>query len=213
VSERVIEPPAVAPASSGEAGEAARVAARAFHMMGPDAEHGWSSQDAIAWEGLLDVSRRLRRGAEHVLADRCDMSISMLGITGRLSRAPALTLRQTALAESMGLSLSRVSRVIDILEQREVLERHSCPADARATNITLTSLGADLTTRAQHELFTYVQSAFFDRLEPGEVATLAAVFTRLLDLPPAPPEDGCGAGAGSSPARLNGHQRVRRGRE
>ncbi len=196
MSERVIEHPPTPPASSGppgDGGEAARVAARAFHMMGPDAERGWSSQDAIAWEGLLDISRRLRRGAEHVLADRCDMSISMLGITGRLSRAPALTLRQTALAESMGLSLSRVSRVIDILEQRAVLERHSCPSDARASNVTLTSLGVELTARAQHELFAYVQSAFFDTLEPGEVAMLAAVFTRLLDLPAAPPEDGCGA--------------------
>ncbi len=193
MSERVIEHPSAGPAADPSSGEAARVAARAFHMMGADAERGWSSQDAIAWEGLLDVTRRLRRGAEHVLADRCDMSISMLGITGRLSRAPARTLRQTALAEAMGLSLSRVSRVIDMLEQREVLERHSCPSDARATNVTLTSLGVDLTARAQHELFTFVQSAFFDTLEPDEVATLAAVFTRLLDLPPAPPEDGCGA--------------------
>ncbi len=196
MSERVIEHP-VAPSppsgSSGDAGEAARVAARAYFMMGPDAERGWSTQDAIAWEGLLDVSRRLRRGAEQILADRCDMSISMLGITGRLSRAPAMTLRQTALADSMGLSLSRVSRVIDILEQREVLARRTCPSDARATNVTLTDVGLEQTERAQHELFSYVHGAFFDRLEPGEVATLAAVFARMLDLPPAPAEDGCGA--------------------
>ena len=169
------------------------MAQRAFHMMGPDAEREWSGEDAIAWEGLLDVTRRLRRGAEQLLADRCDMSISMLGITGRLSRAPSLTLRQTALAESMGLSLSRVSRVIDMLEQRGVLERHSCPADARATNVTLTAEGMELTARAQHELFSYVQGSFFDTLEPGEVSVLAAIFTRMLDLPAAPPEDGCGA--------------------
>lgn len=195
MSERLAENRSTTSAPPGctDAGEAARVAQRAFHMMGPDAEREWSGEDAVAWEGLLDISRRLRRGAEHVLAERCEMSISMLGITGRLSRAPALTLRQTALAESMGLSLSRVSRVIDMLEQREVLERRACPADARATNVTLTSQGQELTATAQHELFTYVQSSFFETLEPGEVGVLAAIFTRLLDLPPAPPEDGCGA--------------------
>lgn len=160
--------------------EAERVAARAVHMMGDDAERSWSSTDSIAWEGLLEISRTLRRGAEHVLIDRFGLTLSMLGITGRLLHAPNRTLRQTDLADAMGLSVSRVSRVIDALEERGLLERQNCPSDARATNIVLTDAGAALTTRTQHELFGFVQAAFHDRLEADELATLAAVFTRLL---------------------------------
>jgi len=171
-------------AASPAADEASRVAARAFHMMGPDAERELAGEEAMAWEGLLEVARRLRRGAEDVLVERFDLSISMLGITGRLSRADQRTLRQTALADAMGLSLSRVSRVIDLLEKRALVERRTCPADARATNVTLTRQGSALTAQAQHELFAFVRAGFFDSLEPGEVATLAAVFMRLLNAPP-----------------------------
>jgi DNA-binding MarR family transcriptional regulator len=196
MSDRVLEGPSAATGAAQAppaASEAARVAARAFHMMGPDAEHEWVGDQAIAWEGLLDVTRRLRRGAEQVLLDGFDLSISMLGIMGRLSLAPGRTLRQTALAEAMGLSLSRVSRIIDMLEQRGILERRTCPADARATNVTLTRQGVTLTKRAQQELFLFVQGAFFDHIEADELSTLAAVFTRLLNLAPGAPEDTCGA--------------------
>ena len=75
-----------------------------------------SADEAIAWEGLLELSRRFRRSAENLLAAEGDLSISMLGITGCLVRAERRMLRQTELAEAMGLSLSRVSRVIDLLE-------------------------------------------------------------------------------------------------
>jgi DNA-binding MarR family transcriptional regulator len=173
------------------AGVAAHVAARAFHMMGPAAEQEWTGTEPIAWEGLLEVARQLRRGAEEVLIETFDASISMLGITGRLSRAPKRTLRQTELADAMGLSLSRVSRVIDLLEQRRLVQRRACPTDARATNVTLTRQGAALTARAQRALFSYVQAAFFGRLEPSEVETLAAVFARLLDAEPIAPGRAC----------------------
>ncbi len=171
-----------APVASSPVGddELGRIAARAFHMMGPQAERSFSDVDAMAWEGLVEVHRRFRRSAEAALADEDDLGVSMLGIMGRLSRAEQATLRQTALAEAMGLSLSRVSRLVDALEQRGFVERRACPSDARATNITLTKRGATVTERAQHRLYTFVQSAFFDQLEPDEVATLATIFTRLI---------------------------------
>jgi DNA-binding MarR family transcriptional regulator len=166
---------------SPAATDASQVAARALHMMGADAEREWTADEAIAWEGLLEVARRLRRDAEHLLLADAELTISMLGITGRLSRAPAGTLRQSALADAMGLSVSRVSRVIDLLEERGLVRRRPCPADARATNVTLTRRGRTLTAHAQRNLFAFVQSAFCDQLQPGEAAVLGAVFTRLLD--------------------------------
>lgn len=177
-----VSEPATEPVTETAAG---RVAARALHMLGVDAERGAGAAELLAWEGLLDVARGLRRGAEELLAEGFDLSISMLGITGRLARAPARTLRQTALADAMGLSLSRVSRVIDLLEARGLVERRPCPSDARATDVTLTRKGATLTTRAQHRLFGYVRSAFLERLQPAEVELLAALFTRLLNDPAA----------------------------
>ncbi len=173
--------PAACPGPAPAEAQATAVAARAVHMMGRRTQSAWHAQEAMAWEGLLEVARRLRRAAEELLLERFELSISMLGVIGRLALADERTLRLTQLAQAMGLSLSRVSRVIDLLEQRGLLERRTCPSDARATNVMLTDRGSELTERAQRELFAFVQDAFVELLEPEETSTLAAVFTRIID--------------------------------
>ena len=150
-------------------------------MMGAHARDAWASDEAMAWEGLLEVARRLRRGAEELLLERYELGVSMLGVTGRLALADDHTLRQTALAEAMGLSLSRVSRVIDLLEQRALVVRGTCPSDARATNVTLTREGAAVTARAQRDLFAFVRDAFVAYATPAELHTLAGVFARIIE--------------------------------
>ena len=164
------------------------VTARAGYMMGTNVDTGWSAEQAAAWEGLLELGRRLRRDAESVLEERHDLGVSMLGIMGRLERAPTRTLRQTDLAEAMGLSLSRISRVIDVLEKRELVKRVPCPSDARATNVTLTPAGRRRTATAQDTIHDFVQRAFLTRLDDDEIALLGRVFTRLITEDPPGPE-------------------------
>ncbi len=161
-----------------------RAAARAVQLLGPDAEGSWTDDDALAWEGLFELSRRLRRQAEDVLSRDEDRSVSMFGIMGRLVRSPHMALRRTVLTEATGLSISRVPRIVDMLVARELVERHACPTDARGTNITATLRGRERTARAQHRLFEFVQQAFAGRLTPDEMATLARVFARLLATAP-----------------------------
>lgn len=159
--------------------ELARITARAGHMMG-DGAAGWTVDQAVAWEGLLELGRRLRRRADDMLARDFELSVSMLGIMGRLARANGGALRQNALAEAMGLSVSRASRVIDLLESRGLVVRTQCPADARATDVALTEAGARRATAAQAAVFAEVSGAFAERMTAEETATLARVFARLL---------------------------------
>ena len=159
--------------------DVATIGARALHMMGVGART-IDADAAIAWEGMLELVRRRRREAEELLAGQHDLSVSMLGATGRLALAPGQTLRQMALADAMGLSVSRTSRVIDLLEQRGLVTRRPCPSDARATNVVLTADGAARTARAQAALHRLVRATFLDRLDAGETAALAAIVRRLL---------------------------------
>lgn len=157
------------------------IAARAGYMMGENVDRAWSDERAVAWEGFLELHGRLRRGAEARLEEAAGLSVSALGVMGRLALAEQRTLRQVELAAAMGLSISRVSRIVDALEGRGLLERRPCPADARATNVTLTEAGARLTRSAQDALFEFVQASFAERLSEEETATLASVFARLLN--------------------------------
>ena len=166
--------------TSTDDGRMAAVTARAGYMMGENVDRSWSADHARAWEGFLELSRQLRRAADGVLGPVEGLTISTLGIMGRLARAESRTLRQTDIAEAMGLSFSRISRLIDTLEARGLVERHPCPTDARAVNVTLTADGQTLARSAQDAVFAFVEDRFFATLDDAEIATLADVFTRLI---------------------------------
>jgi DNA-binding MarR family transcriptional regulator len=80
----------------------------------------------------------------------------------------------------MGLSLSRVSRIVDILEGRGLVERRASSTDARATNAHLTRKGLVLVRKAQASAAAVIRRRFLDPLESGEARILASVFARLM---------------------------------
>jgi DNA-binding MarR family transcriptional regulator len=98
---------------------------------------------------------------------------------GRLAAAPQRRLRLSALASESGLSLSRVSRIVDLLEARELVQRRPCGDDARAVEAHLMPAGLSLTRAAQASHFASVSKRFFDELGPDELRVLAEVFGRF----------------------------------
>jgi DNA-binding MarR family transcriptional regulator len=157
------------------------VATRAAYFLGGEGVARLSPQQALAFTGLLEVGRRLTRELEGELEVAHGLSFSALGLLGRMAAAERGTLRLTTLAQDMGLSLSRVSRVVDALEGNGLLERVQCPADARATNAQLTRAGLVLVREAQATHRAGVRRRFFEKLSEEQVGVLAAAFTALLD--------------------------------
>jgi DNA-binding MarR family transcriptional regulator len=139
----------------------------------------WSEEYAGAWLGLLGTHRRLTRELDAELESAHGLTLSGLELLVRLASAPDRALRLSKLATEAGLSLSRVSRIVDTLEQRGLVERHACPADGRAINALLTAAGLELARRAQATHLAAVRQRFFDRLDEREIATLAEVFARF----------------------------------
>ncbi len=139
----------------------------------------WTATHADAWIGLLETHKQLTRALDHELTVRHGLSLSALELLARLAAADDRQLHLTALAAASGLSLSRVSRIIDTLQRRELVDRLTCPSDARAVHAKLSDAGLDLVIEAQSTHFASVQAAFFDQLDDGEIATLARVFGRF----------------------------------
>ena len=139
----------------------------------------WSDLHADAWIGLLQTHRRLTRELDAELEKRHGLTLSSLELLGRLA-ADDRRLRLTMLADQTGLTLSRISRIVDSLEERGLVERRPCPADGRAINAHLTDGGLALVRAAQRTHFDGVNRRFFERLEVREeIAALAAIFNRL----------------------------------
>jgi DNA-binding MarR family transcriptional regulator len=149
------------------------------YVVGENGLARWSDTHADAWIGLLETHKRLTRTLEAELEARHGLSLSGLELLGRLAASELRCLRLSPLASAAGLSLSRVSRIVDLLEGRGLVERHPDAEDARAVEAHLTEEGLAITREAQATHFAAVQQRFFDQLSAGELEALAAVFGRF----------------------------------
>jgi DNA-binding MarR family transcriptional regulator len=149
------------------------------YVVGDDGLTRWSETHAVAWIGLLETHKRLTRALDAELEAEHGLTLSGLEVLGRLAAAPGRWLRLSDVAAATGLSLSRISRIVDALCARGLVERHSSRSDARAVDAHLTDAGLALARAAQATHFASVQERFFDQLGPAELAMLAQVFGRF----------------------------------
>ncbi len=156
------------------------------HVLGSDGLARWREPHAGAWLGLLQAHRQLTRELESLLESRFGLSLSGLELLGRLAAADGRRMRLSELAAATGLTLSRISRIVDTFERRALVERRACPDDGRATNAWLTDAGLALVREAQAAHVSDVQRVFFDPLSPDELETLARAFATLAGTAVAP---------------------------
>jgi DNA-binding MarR family transcriptional regulator len=149
------------------------------YVLGEDGLATWSDLHSDAWIGLLETHKKLTRALDAELEAEHGLSLSALEVLGRLAAAEGRSLRLSELASACGLSLSRISRLMDALETRGLVERRVVPSDARAVNGHLTEAGLDLVRRAQSSHFASVQRRFFEQLSGEEIQLLASVFSRF----------------------------------
>jgi DNA-binding MarR family transcriptional regulator len=154
-----------------------------------------------AWIGLLQAHSELTRGLDAALSARHGLSFSSYEVLSRIAHAEGGQLRMSVLAERSQLSLSRVSRVIDALEQRGLVARRSCATDSRVVHATITDAGRALVAEAQETFFEVVEERFLARLTCDEVGQLGSLLARLVQAPlgSACPgaQEAAGAGSGA----------------
>lgn len=153
------------------------------YVIGDDGLARLRETDADAWFGLQRVHRELTRNLDAALDERYGLSLSSLELLGRLAASEQHKRRLSRVAQDIGLSLSRVSRIVDSLQRRGLVERRPYPGDTRATDACLTAAGLALVQEAQACHLADVQAAFLGRLSESELRTLGEVFGRLLGQP------------------------------
>jgi DNA-binding MarR family transcriptional regulator len=149
------------------------------YALGEDGLAQWSDTYADAWIGMLETHKRLTRALDAELEAAHGLSLSALEALARLAGAEERRLRLSGLASACGLSLSRISRIVDALEARGLVERGSLESDGRAVEARLTDEGLALVRAAQASHVESVQEKFFAQLSEPEIETLAQVFSRF----------------------------------
>jgi DNA-binding MarR family transcriptional regulator len=142
-------------------------------------DRGWTPAEADAWIGLLETHKRITRALDAELDAAHGLGLSTLELLSRLAAAGDAWPRLSVLAGETGLSLSRVSRHMDALEKRGLVQRRKCETDSRAVEAHLTDAGARVVAEAEAAHAEAVREQFLSRLSGDEAATLARVFARF----------------------------------
>ena len=89
-------------------------------------------------------------------------------------------LRMSELAEAVLLTRSGLTRLVDRLERRGLVERHKCRSDARGFFAVLTEEGLRRFDEALPTHLAGVRRLFLGLLEPDELERLGAIWKRIV---------------------------------
>jgi DNA-binding MarR family transcriptional regulator len=139
------------------------------------------SRVPAAWTGMVRVHERIMHELDAELERTHDLSLAEFDVLLQLSEAPDRRMRMADLAEAVLLTRSGVSRLVDRLESRGLVERARCPSDARGLNASLTDAGAERLAEAAVTHLEGLRARFTDRLSAEDVSRLESIWEQIGD--------------------------------
>jgi DNA-binding MarR family transcriptional regulator len=144
-----------------------------------------TDRELAAWRGLLKAHSQLVATLDEELEREVGLPLGSYEVLLHLADAPDGSLRMGDLADHLLLSRSGLTRLIDRLVSRGVVERHSCPDDRRGTYARLTPDGRKLLATARPTHLRGVREHFLEHLAEGDLDRLAEIWDRVTTASPA----------------------------
>jgi DNA-binding MarR family transcriptional regulator len=138
------------------------------------------ADEQAAWVGFLAAHSEILRALDAGLISEFGLSLSALEVLARIARASEGGLRMSELAQSALLSPSRVSRIVDLLQERHLVQRSTCPSDSRGVFALITPDGHELTSRALQWHWGQVRERFFQQLSEQQIKELGTIWQSVL---------------------------------
>lgn len=133
-----------------------------------------------AWRGLLRVHADLVRELDAELELEHGLPLSSYEVLLHLHDAPGRRLRMNELADSVLLTVSGITRVVDRLVRDGLVARERCETDRRGLNAVLTDAGVEAFLAARCTHLRGIRERFLSRLDRTEQERLSAIWDTLL---------------------------------
>jgi DNA-binding MarR family transcriptional regulator len=140
-----------------------------------------------AWRSYLQSHASILRELDAQLVAGHGMTTRDYEVLLYLAQAPDRRLPMSSLATSTMLTRSGITRLVDGLVERGLIERVSCRSDARISYAHLTERGYQKLREAGCTHIAGIQRLFLEHFSEEEISQLASLLSRLP-----------GAGAGGS---------------
>lgn len=133
-----------------------------------------------AWEALLNARTRLMRTfAQHDVWG--SVTMREYDVLYTLRKGPMSGLRLNQLNDGVLLSQPSLSRMVDRMEQRGLVERHPAPDDARGILVALTQQGRDIQREVGRRHARQVTAHVGGALDDAELRELQRLCDRLAN--------------------------------
>lgn len=133
-----------------------------------------------AWRGLLRVHACVLKAVDAELEATHRLPLTSYEVLVQLSSTPDHRMRMCDLADSVSLSRSGMSRLVDRLERDGLIARAACTADARGAFAVLTDAGRELLEAARPTYRAGIRRRFLGRCSEDELRQLAELWERVL---------------------------------
>ncbi len=135
---------------------------------------GPSRRDAqlAPWRAFLRAHARVERRLDEDLRSRHGLSLQEYETLLHLAESPERRLRMGRLADSLLLSKSGVTRLVDRLVDDRLVERTSCTSDARGAEATLTELGLSRLRAAAPTHLAGIREYFVSVIDAADLAVV-----------------------------------------
>jgi len=138
-----------------------------------------TERELRAWKGLLRTHALLTKELDAELERGHGISLSSYEVLLHLSHAEHGRMRMSELADSVVLSRSGLTRLVDRLEREGLIERCACPSDARGFNACLTDAGRERFAAAQGTHLEGVRRRFIAYIDGAQQDVLGDVWERI----------------------------------
>ena len=137
-------------------------------------------EELAAWRGFLRVHAALFKELDAELQGEHGLPLSSYEVLLTLDSAPEGEMRMSDIADSVLLSRSGLTRLVDRLERDGLLERRECTTDKRGANAAITDEGRRRFRAARETHLGGVRARFLEPLGPDELRRLAETWERIL---------------------------------
>jgi DNA-binding MarR family transcriptional regulator len=144
------------------------------------AETRWLNANQLhAWRSFLLAYARVVQHLNDDMQATSDMPLTWYDVLVHLSEAPDGTLCMTDLAESVFISRSGLTRLVDRMEQGGLVKRSPAPDDRRRMMASLTDEGFRRLTEAAPGHVEALRTVMIDLLDDDDISSLATVMDKI----------------------------------
>ena len=132
------------------------------------------------WRLFLKTHSAVMKYLESRMQEQHGLQLSWLGVLRQLADAPDGRLRMGELAESVLLTRSGITRLLDRMIAAGLVVREPCPGDRRGYYAVITQLGLDTIEKVGPDHSRDAWEVFLGQVTNEEAAVLGKVFDRVL---------------------------------